>query len=322
MEAGSDQAGPAGLTCQRHGQPTRITCVTCDTPICPACAIRTEVGLKCPDHATKPAPPRPPRFQVVGGLIILLALDGFIQLARTTGRGEPATPPCPTETAPDVGIGSEGGPHWTEMSPSGLCGRYHAAHVWTGTQLLIWGGENCAGAACPTFRAPHLADGAAYTPSSDAWRRLPPSRLSARAPAATAWTGTEMLVWGGVNGEEFFADGAAYDPARDRWRRLAASPLPARDGASAVWTGRELLVWGGGDLDNGFLDGAAYDPAADSWRKLPRPAVKPRFEHRAAWTGSELFVFGGTWDPGHIALGDGAVYDPRANRWRRFVPSP
>ena len=322
MEPGSDQGGPAGLTCQRHGRPTRITCVTCDTAICPACAIRTQVGLKCPDHASKAAPPRTPRFQAVGGLLILLALAGFIQLARTTGRGEPAKPPCPTETAPDVGIGSEGGPHWTEMSPSGLCGRYHAAHVWTGTQLLIWGGENCAGAACPTFRAPHLADGAAYTPSSDAWRRLPPSRLSARAPAATAWTGTEMLVWGGVNGEEFFADGAAYDPARDRWRPLAASPLPARDGASSVWTGRELLVWGGGDLDNGFLDGAAYDPGADRWRTIAVGPLAPRSGGVAAWTGTEMVVWGGADLPAGMDFRDGAAYEPATDRWRPIAASP
>src|SRR3990170_616954 len=73
VEGGSNGAAPAGLTCQRHGRPTRITCVTCDTPICPACAIRTQVGLKCPDHASKPVAPRKGRFQLVGGLLVLLA---------------------------------------------------------------------------------------------------------------------------------------------------------------------------------------------------------------------------------------------------------
>ncbi|MGI8808681.1 MAG: Kelch repeat-containing protein [Acidimicrobiales bacterium] len=322
MEGGSDQAEPAGLTCQRHARPTRITCATCDTPICPTCAVRTQVGLKCPEHAPVAAAPRKNRFQAVGGLLLLVAIAGFIHLARTTGRGEPAKPPCPTETAPDVGIGSEGGPHWTEMSRSGLCGRYRAAHVWTGTQLLIWGGENCAGAACPTFRAPHLADGAAYTPAADAWRKLPSSPLSARAPAVTAWTGKEMIAWGGVAAEGVLADGAAYDPARDRWRPLAPGPLSARDGVSSAWTGRELVIWGGGDLDKGLPDGAAYDPATDRWRTIALAPLSPRAGGAAAWTGREMVVWGGIDPPAAVEFRDGAAYDPATDRWRPIAESP
>lgn len=321
MEGGSDQPEPAGLTCQRHGRPTRITCATCDTPICPACAVRTQVGLKCPEHAPAVAAPRKPRSQALGGILILLAVAGFIQLARTTGRGEPAKPPCPTESAPDVGIGAEGGAHWTEMSPSGLCGRYNAAHVWTGTQLLIWGGENCAGAACPTFRAPHLADGAAYSPAADAWRKLPSSPLSARAPAATTWTGTEMVVWGGVQADGFLADGAAYNPERERWRPVAGSPLAARDRTVSVWTGQELLVWGGADLDRPYQDGAAYDPASDRWRTITQAPLQSRAGAVAAWSGQEMVVWGGIDPQTGQEFVDGAAYDPSGDRWRPIPAS-
>jgi N-acetylneuraminic acid mutarotase len=324
VDGGTDQAAPApaGLTCARHGQPTRITCVTCDTPICPACAVRTEVGLKCPDHATKATVARPGRFRLVGGLLILVALAGLIQLVLGTGKGDPARPPCPTETAPDVGIGAQGGAHWTEIPPSGLCGRYSAAQVWTGTEMLVWGGENCAGAACPTFRAPHLADGAAYTPATGTWRKLATSPLSARAPAATVWTGTEMLVWGGVKADGDLADGAAYDPARNRWRMMAGSPLAARDGVMAAWTGKELVVWGGGDLDKGFVDGAAYDPATDRWRTNAGSPLGRRDGGATAWTGKELVVWGGTDLSARTELRDGAAYDPATDRWRTIAASP
>ncbi len=322
MEGGDVAAAPGGLTCQRHGQPTKITCATCDVPICPACAVRTQVGLKCPDHATPPAPPRSNRSQTVIGILVVLALAGLIQVVRTTGRGDPARPPCPTETAPDVGIGAEGGTHWKEMSPSGLCGRYNAAQVWTGTQLLVWGGENCAGAACPTFRAPHLVDGAAYTPATDRWRKLARSPLSGRAPAAVAWTGTEMVVWGGVNADGFLADGAAYDPARDRWRPLAGSPLTPRNRPMSAWTGRELLVWGGNDLDHGFADGAAYDPAADRWRPFAPSPLAARTGGVAAWTGRELVVWGGVDLGAGAELRDGAAYDPATDRWRALAAAP
>jgi len=322
VEGGSDQTGPTGLTCQRHGQPTRITCVTCDTPICPACAVRTQVGLKCPDHASKPVAPSKPRFQGLVGLLILAALAGFIQLVRTTGRGEPATPPCPTETAPDVGIGSRGGDHWTELSPSGLCGRYDAASVWTGTQMIVWGGENCAGAACPTYRAPHLADGAVYTHQADAWRKMASAPLSPRSPAVTVWTGTEMVVWGGVNAEQFLADGAAYDPARDRWRPLASGPLSPRTGVMSVWSGRELLVWGGGNSGDTFADGAAYDPATDRWRTMVQGPLGRRTGGATAWTGREMVIWGGVDVAGGREFKDGAAYDPATNGWRIIAASP
>lgn len=314
--------GTGELTCVRHLKSTRLTCVTCDTPICPACAIRTAVGFKCPDHASKPAPARSSRFGAVVVIVGVLVIMGLMQLARSTGRGDPATPPCPTETAPDVGIGAKGGAHWKEMAGSGLCGRYHAAQAWTGSELLVWGGENCAGAACPTFSAPHLADGAAYKPASDTWRKLAPSPLSARAPAATAWTGTEMLVWGGVTADGFLADGAAYDPARNRWRPMAASPLAARDATMSAWTGNELVVWGGGDLNQVYGDGAAYDPTADRWRTIADAPLARRSGGFAVWSGRELVVWGGIDAVALVEIRDGAAYDPAANRWRSIAASP
>jgi N-acetylneuraminic acid mutarotase len=314
--------GPGELKCVRHLKPTRITCVTCDTPICPDCAIRTEVGFKCPDHASKPPAPRRSRWGSLAIPLVIVAVLAFAQLARTTGRGEPSKPRCPTETAPDVGIGSEGGTHWREMAPSGLCGRYHTATVWTGTELLIWGGENCAGSACPSIEAPHLSDGAAYTPATDKWRKLPAAPISARTPAATAWTGTEMLVWGGVSENGFFADGAAYDPAANRWRPMAASPLAARNAGVAAWSGRELLVWSGGNVDTGFRDGAAYDPAADRWRPLSASPLAPRAGAAGVWTGREMLVWSGVDPAAGVEFRDGAAYDPAADRWRPIASSP
>ncbi len=313
--------GAPQLTCVRHQRPTRITCVTCDTPICPDCAIRTEVGYKCPDHASKPAPAKSSRFGAVVVILGVVGILGFAQLARSTGRGEPSKPPCPTETAPDVGIGSEGGAHWTEISPAGLCGRYKAAAVWTGSAMLLWGGENCAGAACPTPRAPHLADGASYVPATNAWRKLPRSPLSARAPAASAWTGTDMVVWGGV-GDDYLADGAAYNPARDRWRMLAPAPISPRDSVMSAWTGRELLVWGGADFDELFGDGAVYDAGADQWRKIAEGPLGPRAGGVTAWTGREMVVWGGVDRPGGREFTDGAAYDPATDRWRTIAASP
>lgn len=79
--------------------------------------------------------------------------------------------------------------------------------------------------------------GAAYDPAADRWRLLAPAPVVPRI----AWTGQEMLVWGGQSGSRYFDDGAAYDPAPDRWRALPASPLAARF-TFAVWSGTQMLV--------------------------------------------------------------------------------
>jgi N-acetylneuraminic acid mutarotase len=232
--------------------------------------------------------------------------------------------------------------------------------VWTGSELILWGGpdhssrprrrgvvyEPATGAWRHTSPAPiggrwsHAAvwtgdemvvwggadartdrsDGAAYDPVTDSWRKLAPAPLSGRQWMPIAWTAAEVVVWGGSSYSTSRADGAAYDPATDTWRKLPAAPIKGRHHHSVTWTGRELVVFGGYNFRRSFADGAAYDPVRNRWRKLPRAPIKPRFEHSAIWTGTEMIIFGGTWDFGHIALGDGAIYDPEGNHWKRLVP--
>lgn len=47
------QSFPTGdVPCARHPKTiTRLRCSRCGTPICPQCAVRTPVGLRCPDCA-------------------------------------------------------------------------------------------------------------------------------------------------------------------------------------------------------------------------------------------------------------------------------
>jgi hypothetical protein len=44
-------SAPTSLVCPRHKVETPLTCVTCETPICPQCYVRTAVGLRCPKCA-------------------------------------------------------------------------------------------------------------------------------------------------------------------------------------------------------------------------------------------------------------------------------
>ncbi|MFO0610349.1 MAG: hypothetical protein U0324_44730 [Polyangiales bacterium] len=142
-------------------------------------------------------------------------------------------------------------------------------------------------------------------------------RPSARAFAVGAWTGTELVVWGGIGDDGSRGDGAAYDPAADRWRTLPSAGAPGRRAnAVGVWTGAEMVVFGGFG-DDGFRgDGARFDPAAGRWRALPSVgAPSPRARAVGVWTGREVFVWGGFDDLG-VLPADGARYDPAGDRWR------
>jgi hypothetical protein len=92
------------------------------------------------------------------------------------------------------------------------------AAVWTGRQVLVWGGL----AGHPgAFVIP--PSGEAYDPAANRWAALPASPLQGRMVAASAWTGREMIVWGGyIPGTRTFLDGAAFPPRTPAQRRQLA----------------------------------------------------------------------------------------------------
>jgi N-acetylneuraminic acid mutarotase len=146
----------------------------------------------------------------------------------------------------------------------------------------------------------------------------------ARRRHTAVWTGSEMIVWGGVHQNEVLADGGRYNPSEDRWSPVSMENSPtARYAHSAVWTGSEMIVWGGQlSFDERDNRGWAYDPAADSWRLLTTvEAPRARSAHTAMWTDSRMLVFGGE------AFGtvddlprDGGVYDRAADAWSPTTP--
>jgi hypothetical protein len=151
------------------------------------------------------------------------------------------------------------------------------------------------------------------------WSTLPKPPFF-RFRGAVAWTGSELVYWGGESkfGDEVHGGGAAFDLATEVWRPLAPGPLRARAGAVAVWTGDEVLIWGG-DRDAG-PEGASYDPSRDDWRTLPDSPLGARVPVGAVWTGSEMIVWGSTSRAASAVAG--AAYDPRADRWRELPAAP
>lgn len=212
---------------------------------------------------------------------------------------------------------------WTAISSAGAPSpRDESLAVWTGSEILVWGGID---------RTP-LGDGAAYDPATDTWRALPTENApSARGHCAGAWTGDELVVWGGDSTGHALSDGAAYDPIADRWRALATPGAPtARLGAFAAWTGSAVVVWGGVASDGRpLVDGALYDPARDGWRALSelasdRTPVLGAGASAAGWDGARFIVWGAS--DATDTRSTGAALDPIGGAWSALnltgAPSP
>ncbi|MEI7935595.1 MAG: hypothetical protein WCK27_02800 [Verrucomicrobiota bacterium] len=110
--------------------------------------------------------------------------------------------------------------------------------VWTGSRMLVWGGQ--AGGV-------PLGDGAAYNPSANAWQTLSTTNApAARYDHAALWTGSELMIVAGANASAPLATSAAYDPVTGLWRTLGSTGSPvARSVPGVVWSGTEILLFGG-----------------------------------------------------------------------------
>jgi len=205
--------------------------------------------------------------------------------------------------------------------------------VWTGKQMLVWG--------CSLT---------AFDPETNQWRQLPdpPTRQG-----IVAWTGRELIGWGGGCCGDVSDDGSAYNPETNSWRKLASAPVSGQQSPMGAWTGRELVIFNGRGPDGTRVGGAAYNPKSDTWRRIPsQPNLRPGAI--ALHDGNEIHALGARrdvvfsfnprndgWrqlpraelaDSGLVAVWTGnrliasgsttRAYEPHANRWTTFSSSP
>jgi hypothetical protein len=213
---------------------------------------------------------------------------------------------------------------WTKL-PSPPVSRTDAATVWTGSDLLLFGG-------CPESARECTAtkQGYEFDPLTGIWRGMPPAPRAGVSPTRGVWTGGEAIFLDyGAPGTGARVTGQAFDPSSRTWRMLPPAPIPAasrakyRDGTT-VWTGSELIVWGGGaPRGPGPRAGAAYDPATNRWRRIADAPIGLNLAS-GVWTGDEMLVFGSLLDGRNYATtrtSIGAAYDPTRDLWRRLPPS-
>src|SRR4051812_31071749 len=131
---------------------------------------------------------------VIAGLVVVAMVGTVIAVNQSRGKKVVADRP---------GVAYR----WSTLPAPPLPGRENAASVWTGTEVIFWGGMTPA-VGGSTSR-PVRGDGAAYDPATGTWRLLPAAPIGPRSNAASVWTGTEMIVWGGWRPESpnSWADG-------------------------------------------------------------------------------------------------------------------
>jgi N-acetylneuraminic acid mutarotase len=191
---------------------------------------------------------------------------------------------------PAVGTGGT----WTAFSNNGpLSARQGASAVWTGSEMLLWGGDN--------GKLLTYSDGIRFNPATNTWTWMAASNLWERCRHSAVWTGSRMLIWGGRNsGTTLMPNGGVYDPGSNTWSAISGTDAPtARADQSAVWTGSEMIVWGGYTTFSSTLEyastGARYNPDTNIWTPTTMTgAPSARAKHRAVWTGTDMVIWGGT----------------------------
>ena len=95
--------------------------------------------------------------------------------------------------------------------------RVNHTAVWTGTEMIVWGGEATVSS---------LDTGGRYNPATDTWTPTRDRRRPVAALHHTAvWTGTEMIVWGGYDRQRL---ARTRRPLQPRDRPVDADQSPAR----------------------------------------------------------------------------------------------
>ncbi len=243
-------------------------------------------------------------------------------VVKNTDASTAASPTPFSYIAPD---------RWNYMAVSGDApGRYYGSAVWTGSKMIVWGGHD---ASSTTLES---GVGAAFDPATNSWAAIapPPSGFSTRGEHSAIWTGSKMIVWGGVHYVSGVGpslnDGASYDPAADAWTVMTApNPPVKRYFHHAFWTGatgnaatrNRMIVYGGNQAVGGI-----YDTEAGAWKPMATAnGPGAREFDSAVWTGSALISWGGRAANSTTRLNTGAVYDPAADTWKAMsqtgVPS-
>jgi hypothetical protein len=239
---------------------------------------------------------------------------------------------------------------WTDVPASSVPPNQKRAVVWTGDELIWWGGA---------LQHPEIVgpghwedrnDGGVFDLATQTFKSISTSNApEGRVIDGNAvWTGTELVVWGGwsavdptatteldycFNSGDYeqcqrFGDGGIYDRATDSWKAVSSTGAPsARTGHLMVWTGTDVLVIEGGGftspgLWSRFGDAYRYNLAADQWAPIVLPDPLKAAITGTRTTGDRSFEWTGTHLLLKIAGSPNYAYDSSGDSWQIVADPP
>src|SRR5947199_223476 len=109
---------------------------------------------------------------------------------------------------------------WTATSTTDApAARFFHTAVWTGNEMIIWGGSDF---------LTYFDTGGRYNPGTDSWTTTSATDAPAGRYVHTAvWTGNEMIIWGGTDDTSVFNTGGRYNPGTDSWTGVNTANAPA-----------------------------------------------------------------------------------------------
>jgi N-acetylneuraminic acid mutarotase len=308
------------LKCERHGEATRLTCVECGKPICPKCAVRTDVGLKCEADAkgvelsketlAMLRPSRTPVYLGVAGIAVLVALVVF---GLTRGGSNSETP---TAALPAVGT-------WTAVPDLvNIRGTTTAVVLKDGKALAAGGGVGQQAVAAAEL----------FDPVAGVWQNTGSMNQARRGHQAVLLGDGRVLVAGGIAEGELLASAEIYDPGTAKWTTTGAMSVPRLGSTLTLLTNGNVLVTGGTAADTASGSGGGqtirpdataeiFNVAAGKWTKTAGSMSTPRFEHTAtALDDGRVLIAGGQGAPiagASAALATTEIYDPAVDSFRK-----
>ena len=136
-----------------------------------------------------------------------------------------------------------GGGTWRLISTAGApAGTVNNPAVWTGSEMIVWGGMTCGTSSCA------VNTGGRYDPVADTWSLIPTSGAPvARNSHMGVWTGSLAIMFGGhdTSGGSL-ASGGRYDPVADTWSSTSGTGAPTScSNSRATWSGSAGGTWWG-----------------------------------------------------------------------------
>jgi hypothetical protein len=166
---------------------------------------------------------------------------------------------------------------WLPISSVNSADNGEGTAVWTGTEMIVWGGLDGTGYSTTTAAAttPPLTSGIART-----------MNVPSRAAAFGGVDGSEMMVWGG-----YACPHQHRRALHPRHRLLEAdhrTGAPSARGAPPPSDGQRSDLLGRLSRDVPEVGtGGRYDPVADTCGRELAKAPNERYGHSAIWTGSD-----------------------------------